>query len=119
MRLAPGGRRCLSSKGREQPSGRPPASGRACLNDGHARRAGSDAILGREPTELPLVPDAEHAADVAEQTVPLHLVDQRRDERAAGPDQIGEILLGDAAEVDLAAMGAALAVRLAEDEQRL
>src|SRR5690606_25928259 len=47
----------------------------------------------------------------------LHLVDQRGDEGAGGADQVREILLRDAAQVVLAAVRAALAEGVGQDEE--
>src|SRR5262249_39070607 len=80
-------------------------------------RAGSLLFLQGDSAQCLLSADAERPADVSEYAVSLHLVDQRRDKGTRRADQVRQVLLGDSAQIRLAAMRAALSVALGQGEQ--
>src|SRR5256885_9039000 len=80
--------------------------------------AGRPLFLARgHPVQALLVLEDEQAALIREEPIALHLVDQRRHERAGRADEIGQVLLGDAVQAKLVSGSDPLTVRLGEREE--
>src|SRR3954468_16612248 len=76
-------------------------------------------LAGSHAVQALLVAEHQEPSLVREQAVPLHLVDQRRNERARRADEVGQILLRDPVQAELVSGSDPLAVRLRERDQHL
>src|SRR5207244_3019118 len=78
---------------------------------GGRRRTARLLLPGGNSRQTLLILENQQPALIREQAVPLHLVDQRRNERPRGADQVREVLLCDAVQAQFVSGRDALAVR--------